>query len=106
MIKDKDMAAINEQMANYRRAVEDRRFAEFDVTLIEALNITVGFTRENPEGTLLTFDQLRGMPEERRNAFLRFVQNSHGVNFFMPDGVTWESGIPESRNIFDANLRD
>lgn len=102
----KDMAAINEEMANYRRAVRDRRIADFDVTLIEGLKVLVDVNEMNLKGTLLTFKHLRGLPVDQRNALLGFISDAYAVNFGMPEGVTWENGIPESRNIFDANLMD
>lgn len=105
MLKD-NQAAIDAAMENYRTAVRERRIADFDVTAIEGLGVRVGANKNNTEGTLLTFDHLREMSEEERESLLRFITNAYGVNFGMPEGVTWEGGIPESRNIFDANLMD
>ncbi len=102
----KDTATIGDAMENYRIAARDHLIADFDVTAIEGLGVRVGVNKKNREGTLLTFDYLRKMPEDERLSLLRFITNAYGVNFGMPEGVTWEGGIPDSRPIFDANLKD
>lgn len=106
MRKDIGTTTSGQAMETYREATRDRFIADFDITQIEALNITVGGTPENPKGTLLTFELLKEMPEDRRNSLLRLIQNAFAVNFGIPEGVTWESGIPNSRSIFDTNLMD
>lgn len=105
MSKD-NQAAIDAAMENYRIAVDQHRVATFDVTAIEGLGVRMGVNENNREGTLLTFKHLKAMPESQRNALLNYISSGYGVNFGMPEGVTWEAGTPDSRAIFDANLMD
>ena len=105
LYKDRHQA-IQEAIENYKSAAGDHRIADFDVTAIEGLGVRVGVNQNNREGTLLTFELLRQMPEAERESLLRFISNGYGVNFGMPEDVTWERGIPESRNIFDVDLMD